>query len=65
MKVKIISLPYISRFCMFCALLRPRYQVSVYRTISPLVYLLFLCFLKDLNMFILIHYDKRLILDNF
>ena len=27
-----------SRFCMFCALLRPRYQVSVYRTIGPLVY---------------------------
>ena len=27
-----------SRFCMFCALLaRPIYQVSVYRTIGPLV----------------------------
>ena len=23
---------------MFCALLRPRYQVSVYRTIGPLVH---------------------------
>ena len=23
---------------MFCTLLRPRYQVSVYRTIGPLVY---------------------------
>ena len=26
-----------SRFCMFCAYIRPRYQVSVYRTIGPLV----------------------------
>ena len=26
------------RFCMFCALFRPRYQVSVYRTIGPLVF---------------------------
>ena len=25
------------RFCMFCAYTRPRYQVSVYRTIGPLV----------------------------
>ena len=24
---------------MFCALLRPRYQVSVYRTIGPLVWI--------------------------
>ena len=27
-----------SRFCMFCALLTSRYQVSVYRTNGPLVY---------------------------
>ena len=26
-----------SRFCIFCAYTRPRYQVSVYRTIGPLV----------------------------
>ena len=26
---------------MFCALLRPRYQVSVYRTIGPLVLFVF------------------------
>ena len=26
-----------SRFCIFCAYKRPRYQVSVYRTIGPLV----------------------------
>ena len=24
-------------FCMFCAYIRPRYQLSVYRTICPLV----------------------------
>ena len=29
--------PFLSRFCMFCAYARPRYQVSVYRTIGPLV----------------------------
>ena len=29
--------PFLSRFCMFCAYTRPRYQVSVYRTIGPLV----------------------------
>ena len=28
---------FLSRFCMFCAYTRPRYQVSVYRTIGPLV----------------------------
>ena len=39
MKVKVISLPIFSRFCMFCALLGQdfRYQVSV---IGPLVYLI-------------------------
>ena len=26
-----------SRFCMFCANTRPRYQVSIYRTIGPLI----------------------------
>ena len=29
--------PFLSRFCMFCAYTRPRYQVSIYRTIGPLV----------------------------
>ena len=39
MKDKVISLPIFSRFCMFCALLGQdiRYQVSVYRTIGPLI----------------------------
>ena len=27
-----------SRFCLFCAYMRPRYQVSVYRAIGPLVF---------------------------
>ena len=27
----------LSRFCMFCAFTTPRYQVSVYKTIGPLV----------------------------
>ena len=29
--------PFLSRMCMFGAYTRPRYQVSVYRTIGPLV----------------------------
>ena len=28
---------FASRFCLFCAFTRPKYQVSVYRTIGPLV----------------------------
>ena len=28
---------FVSRFCLICAYTRPRYQVSVYRTIGPLV----------------------------
>ena len=34
--------PFLSRYCMFCAYTRPRYQVSVYRTIGPLIYFIFL-----------------------
>ena len=29
--------PFQSKFCMLCAYARPNYQVSVYRTIVPLV----------------------------
>ena len=37
LKVKVTSLPYISQvLCVLC-FTRPRYQVSVYRTIVPLV----------------------------
>ena len=38
LKVKVISLPYISQVLYVLCFTRPRYQVSVYRTIGPLVY---------------------------
>ena len=37
MKVKVISLPYILQVLYALCFTRPRYQVSVYRTIGPLV----------------------------
>ena len=37
LKVKVISLPYIFQVLYVLCLTRPRYQVSVYRTIGPLV----------------------------
>ena len=43
MMVKVISLPYIFQVLYVLCFTRPRYQVSVYRTISPLVYSRF-CF---------------------
>ena len=36
--VKVCLKSFLSRFCMFCAYTRPRYQVSVYRIIGPLVF---------------------------
>ena len=36
-KVKVISLPYIFQILYVLCFTRPRYQVSVYRTIGPLV----------------------------
>ena len=38
MKVKVISLPHIFQVLYVLCFTRPRYQVSVYRTIGPLVY---------------------------
>ena len=38
MKVKVISLPYIFQVLYVLYFTRLRYQVSVYRTIGPLVY---------------------------
>ena len=38
LKVKVISLPYIFQVLYVLCFTRPRYQVSVYRTIGPLVY---------------------------
>ena len=37
LKVKVISLPYILQVLYVLCFTRPRYQVSVYRTIGPLV----------------------------
>ena len=37
LKVKVISLPYIFQVLYVLCFSRPRYQVSVYRTIGPLV----------------------------
>ena len=38
MKVKVTSLPYIFQVLYVLCFTRPRYQVSVYRTIGPLVF---------------------------
>ena len=40
LKVKVISLPYIFQVLYVLCFTRPRYQVSVYRTIGPLVLVL-------------------------
>ena len=37
LKVKVISLPYIFQVLYVLCFTRPEYQVSVYRTIGPLV----------------------------
>ena len=37
LKVKVISLPYIFRVLYVLCFSRPRYQMSVHRTIGPLV----------------------------
>ena len=41
LKVKVISLPYIFQVLFVLCFARPRYQVSVYRTNGPLVYVSF------------------------
>ena len=38
LKVNVISLPYIFQVLYVLCFTRPRYQVSVYRTIGPLVF---------------------------
>ena len=52
LKIKVISLPYIFQVLYVLCFTRPRYQVSVYRTIGPLVLILarscpFKCFVKE------------------
>ena len=44
MKVKVISLPYIFQVLYVLCFTRPRYQVSVYRTIGPLVIVMYQSF---------------------
>ena len=39
MKAKVISLPYIFQVLYVLCFTRPRYQVSVYRTTGPLLFL--------------------------
>ena len=49
LKVKVISLPYIFQVLYVLCFTRPRYQVSVYRTIGPLVISLYLkAFIQNL-----------------
>ena len=57
-----LAKPFLYRFCMFCTYTRPRYQVSVYRTIGPLVlFLMVMCgtwplaslLCNDINVFII------------
>ena len=40
LKIKVISLPYILQVLYVLCFIRPTYQVSIYRTIGPLVSLL-------------------------
>ena len=49
LKVKVISLPYNFQVLYVLCFSRPRYQVSVYRTIGPLVLLKIICFLAHLS----------------
>ena len=42
--------PLLSRFCIFCAYARPRYQVNVYRTIGSLVFIFFQLFVAILYL---------------
>ena len=47
LKVKVISLPYIFQVLYVLCFTRPRYQVSVYRTIGPLVIFCFTDFFRN------------------
>ena len=58
LKVKVISLPYIFQVLCFT---RPRYQVNVYRTIGPLVYVS--CMLViDFTVIALLKYVAQLLM---
>ena len=68
MKVKVISLPYIFQVLFVLCFTRPRYQVSVYETIGPLViFLQFMIMKSDINKLvcILLMHLSFIILENF
>ena len=48
MKVKVISLPYIFQVLYVLCFTRPRYQVSIYRTMGPLVHMYMTIIFKHL-----------------
>ena len=49
LKVKVISLPYISQVLYAVCFTRPRYQVSVYRIIGHLVFIGMMFTLKEIQ----------------
>ena len=53
LKVKVISLPYIFQVLYVLCFIRSRYQVSVYRTIGPLV---LITFTGNLDIFLISDY---------
>ena len=55
MKVKVISLPYIFQVLYVLCLTRPRYQLSVYRAIGPLVFVSDLPFLTYYSHLAFLH----------
>ena len=58
MKVKVISLPYIFQVLYVSCFTRPRYQVSVYRTIGPLVYVSFAGGCNMMMVFNFFHFSE-------
>ena len=61
MKVKVISSPYIFQVLYVLCFTRPRYQVSVYRTIGPLVFVLINILQLNSLLVFLAHLSQRLI----
>ena len=63
LKVKVISLPYIFQVLFVLCFTWPRYQVSVYRTIGPLVFSMISVKIRwELSE---IHGTERLFIDEF
>ena len=49
LKIKVISLPYVFQVLYVLCFTRPRYQVSVYRTIGPLVFYVYATCKDDIS----------------